>query len=53
MSCDKCKHYSWYYDKCRKFNCEVDFREVHNCYEPVVIAQPTPEPEPEEPSEGE
>ena len=31
---DKCKYYNWYYDKCTKWNCVVDSREVHNCYEP-------------------
>lgn len=35
MNCDKCKHYNWYYDKCTKWDCQVDFREVHNCYEPM------------------
>ena len=33
MNCDNCKHYEWYYDKCRKWDCEVDAREVHNCFE--------------------
>lgn len=33
MNCDECKHYCWYYDKCYKWNCEVDAREVHNCFE--------------------
>lgn len=33
MHCDKCKHYSWYYDRCEKWDCEVDPREVHNCFE--------------------
>lgn len=32
--CDDCKHYRWYYDRCEKFGCEVDYREVHNCFEP-------------------
>ena len=38
MNCDNCKHYCWYYDKCSKWDCEVDFREVHNCYEPIETA---------------
>lgn len=33
MNCDDCKHYKWYYDRCRKWDCEVDAREVHNCFE--------------------
>ena len=33
MNCDECKYYSWYYDKCTKWDCEVDSREVHNCFE--------------------
>ena len=24
--CDTCISYEWYYDKCNKFNCEVDDR---------------------------
>ena len=34
MSCDKCRNYRWYYDHCDKWDCEVDWREVHNCFEP-------------------
>ena len=33
MNCDNCKYYDWYYDHCRKWDCEVDAREVHNCFE--------------------
>lgn len=33
MNCDNCKHYHWYYDYCDKWKCEVDAREVHNCFE--------------------
>ncbi len=33
MNCDDCKYYEWYYDHCRKWDCEVDAREVHNCFE--------------------
>ena len=33
MDCDDCKYYEWYYDHCRKWDCEVDAREVHNCFE--------------------
>ena len=33
MNCDNCKHYCWYYDKCGKWDCEVDAREVHQCFE--------------------
>ena len=33
MNCDECKHYCWYYDHCAKWDCEVDAREVHNCFE--------------------
>ena len=31
--CDNCTHYNWYYDYCDKYNCEVDAREVHSCFE--------------------
>jgi len=31
--CDKCKHYCWYYDWCKKWKCTVDAREVHDCFE--------------------
>ena len=34
MNCDNCKYYDWYYDHCRKWDCEVDAREIHNCFEP-------------------
>ena len=34
MNCDNCKYYEWYYDHCSKWNCEVDARETHNCFEP-------------------
>lgn len=34
MNCDNCKYYNWYYDHCRKWDCEVDAREIHNCFEP-------------------
>ncbi len=33
MNCDSCKHYRWYYDHCNKWDCEVDAREIHNCFE--------------------
>ena len=26
--CDNCAYYSWYYDKCDKWQCEVDSRSV-------------------------
>ena len=32
MNCDNCKHYHWYYDWCDKWNCEIDVRSVHNCF---------------------
>ena len=32
--CDTCKHYHWYYDKCAKYDCEVDARSVCAGYEP-------------------
>ena len=35
MGCDKCKYYIWYWDKCTKWDCIVDAREVHNCFEPI------------------
>ncbi len=33
MNCDNCKYYNWYYDRCRKWDCKVEAREVHNCFE--------------------
>ncbi len=33
MNCDDCKYYEWYYNRCRKWDCEVDAREAHNCFE--------------------
>ena len=33
MNCNDCKYYCWYYDHCYKWDCEVDAREVHNCFE--------------------
>ena len=32
--CDTCKYYHWYYDKCDKYDCEVDARSVCAAYEP-------------------
>lgn len=32
MNCDRCKHYNWYYDWCKKWMCEVDCRSVYNCF---------------------
>lgn len=32
-NCDNCKHFSWYYDRCGKWKCKVDYRAVHNCFE--------------------
>lgn len=34
--CDNCKYYDWYYDKCDKYNCEVDRRSVCNGYESMA-----------------
>lgn len=31
VNCDECKYYKWYYDRCERWDCEVDPREVHNC----------------------
>ena len=39
MNCDKCSHYCWYYDRCEKWDCEVDGREVHDCFEPIPTEQ--------------
>lgn len=33
-SCDNCKYYHWYCDTCDKWNCEIDCRSVHDCFEP-------------------
>jgi len=32
INCDYCKYYEWYYDHCRRWNCEIDAREVHSCF---------------------
>lgn len=39
MNCDKCKFYNWYYDWCEKWQCEVDGRAVHDCFEPIPTEQ--------------
>ena len=31
--CDTCKYYEWYWDKCKKFDCEMDARACCNCHE--------------------
>lgn len=31
--CDNCKHYEWYYERCWKWDCEIDARGIHNCFE--------------------
>ena len=31
--CDTCKYYEWYYDKCNKYDCEVDDRQICSMYE--------------------
>lgn len=35
MNCDNCKYYKWYHYLCNKWDCEVEPREVHNCFEPM------------------
>lgn len=32
-SCDNCKHYQWYYDKCERWDCKVDYRSVCSEYD--------------------
>lgn len=32
-NCDNCVHYHWYYDYCDKWECEVDAKEIHKCFE--------------------
>ena len=34
MKCDNCECYEWYYDHCIKWDCEVDARACHGCFEP-------------------
>ena len=34
MNCDKCDHYRWYYDYCEKWRCNMDWRGVHDCFQP-------------------
>ena len=31
-NCDNCVYFNWYYDWCKKFEIEVDGREVHDCF---------------------
>ena len=31
--CDNCKWFEWYWDKCTKWDCEVDARECHSCFD--------------------
>lgn len=31
--CDTCVHYEWYYDKCTKYQCEVDPRSICTLYQ--------------------
>ena len=31
--CDTCKFYEWYYDKCKKFNSEVDAKHLCSMYQ--------------------
>ena len=32
MKCDDCEYYEWYYDRCNKWNCEVDGRSVCSAF---------------------
>ena len=32
--CDNCMYYQWYYDKCDKWECNVDERSVCACFVP-------------------
>ena len=32
MCCDKCKHYNWYYDWCKKWQCHIDGRAAYPCF---------------------
>lgn len=41
MKCDNCKYYEWYYDHCLKWDCEVDARACHGCFEPMEIQYDT------------
>lgn len=34
IECDTCRYYQWYYDKCEKYDCEVDGRSRCAAYEP-------------------
>ena len=36
MNCDSCKHFRWYYDRCDKWGIQIDWRSVHNCFEPMT-----------------
>lgn len=41
MKCDNCECYEWYYDYCQKWDCEVDARACHGCFEPIEIRNDT------------
>ena len=36
-TCDGCAYYDWYWDRCRRFDCEVDSRGVCYGYVPAPI----------------
>ena len=31
--CDDCKYFRCYYERCEKWDCVIDGRSVHNCWE--------------------
>ena len=33
--CDNCKYYEWYWDKCKKFDCETDARSCCSCHQGI------------------
>ena len=42
--CDNCRYYEWYYDLCKKWNCEVDARSVYSCFKSDKEADAVKEP---------
>lgn len=33
--CEECKHYGWFYSKCKMWDCKVGAKEKHICFQPL------------------
>ena len=33
-TCDKCKYYNWYFDRCDKWQCTVNAKSMNSCFKP-------------------